>query len=112
MQILKEKTTRAALQEMCGEFFEDMLKAVVDIRRGIIALNAEMHSDLEKLLLDNGSLQEDLWGINIFPAGQGAEFIVFDSLINIRPRQNNRSRSVESDETRKEIISTVEKWII
>ena len=84
------------LKHMATEFFGDMVKAVVDIDRGKLAINSELHSDLERLLLEDGSEQEFLWGINLYPEYIGTDdFIEFDSLINIRPWQNNRSRYVE-----------------
>lgn len=85
------------------------MKVVVDCQRKIIAIGAEMHADEEQMLLENGSAQEDLWGINLYPEKSGEDFIEFDSMINLRPRQNNRTRSVEDPAVRKiirDIIST------
>ena len=91
-----------------------MVKAVVDIERQIMAMDAELHADEEAALLENGSCQEDLWGINIYPEldRNDPDFVEFDSMINLRPSQNNRSRGVEDNETRKKIKSIVEKLII
>jgi hypothetical protein len=76
--------------------YDPLVKAVVDIRQKLLVIDAEMHADEEAYLLENGSHQEDLWGINLYPDQFGADgFIEFDSMINIRPRQNNSSRSVE-----------------
>lgn len=95
------------LRQMASATFGDMVKAVVDIERGILALDAELHADLESLLLGNGSKQKDLWGINLYPEMQGEDFLEYDSMINIRPSQGNRSRSVDSPETRKKILEIV-----
>jgi hypothetical protein len=84
-----------------------MVKAVVDIERGVMALDGELHSDEEALLLGNGSKQEQLWGINLYPGLDGPDRIEFDSVINIRPSQNNRSRGVDSLEIRDRIIQIV-----
>src|SRR3989338_5902427 len=46
--------------------FGDMVKAVVDIEKNVIALGGELHADEEALLLQNGSKQENLWGINLY----------------------------------------------
>lgn len=90
----------------------DMVKAVADIGRGLIAIDAELHADLEGLLLQDGSKQQDLWGFNLYLTEENPEdFIEFDSLINIRPSQNNRSRDVEDPEVRKKITELVEKWV-
>jgi hypothetical protein len=88
-----------------------LVKGVVDIRRGYLALDAEMHSDLEKVLLEDGSQQMDLWGINLYPDQTGDGFIEFDSMINMRPSQGNRTRSVEDETTRLRIIEIVNQRV-
>lgn len=91
-------------------YFGDMVKGVVDISERKIALDAEMHADLETLLLQEGSQQKNLWGINLYPEMEGEDFLEFDSLINIRPNQGNRSRGVEDpaiQDAIKEIIATL-----
>lgn len=92
---------------MTGKPFDGMVKAVVDIHRLMIAVDAELHSDLEGLLLRDGSKQKDLWGINFYPALAGDDFVEFDSMINMRPSQGNRSRGVESPETQAAIRRVV-----
>ena len=87
-------------------------KGVVDVRQQLLALDAELHSDLESMLLEEGSNQEDLWGINLYPEMEGEDFIEFDSLINIRPRQGNRSRDVEDEAIRAQIRQVVDKFMI
>ena len=111
MIILQESITKAELRTMADHRFGDMVKGVVDIGRGLLALDAELHADLETLLLENGAKQEDLWGINLYPDMDGDDFIEFDSLINIRPWQGNRSRGVNNEETREKIKEVMEKWI-
>jgi hypothetical protein len=88
-----------------------VVKAVVDVDRELIAVDAELHSDLEALLLGNGSKQKNLWGINFYPEMQGDDFIEFDSMINMRPSQGNRSRGVDDEGLRKKIIEIVAKRI-
>jgi len=84
-----------------------MVKAVVDVDRKIMALDGELHADEEALLLENGSRQENLWGINIYPELEGPERIEFDSVINIRPSQGNRTRGVDDQATREKIVQVV-----
>jgi hypothetical protein len=67
--------------------YPTVTKAVVDLGRGIMAVDAEWHADLELMLLDNGSLQQDLWGVNLLPYKDPSDFIIYESLINIRPAQ-------------------------
>ena len=111
MIILNKSISIKDLKVIADELYGDMVKAVADTSNGLVAIDAELHSDLERLLLENGSNQEDLWGFNIYPEMEGEDFIEFDSLINIRPRMNNRSRYVESAEVREKITALVDKFI-
>ena len=97
--ILRDKATSEQVAEMLKEY-ESMIKLVVDIRRRVLAGGGEMHSDCESLLLDDGSEQDDLWGANWYPVNQE---IVFDSLINIRPKLGNRSTLIQSEELRQQV---------
>ncbi|MBI5415619.1 MAG: hypothetical protein HZA29_02270 [Candidatus Omnitrophica bacterium] len=92
--------------------FGNFVKAVVDVEREVIAVDAELHSDLEAVLLDEGAKQKDLWGINLYPAMPGDEWIECDSMINVRPSQGNGSRGVENEETRQKIMAIVAKRIV
>ena len=84
-----------------------MVKAVVDVERLVMAIGAELHADDEAALLQDGSRQEDLWGINLYHDESGDGFIEFDSMINIRPAQRNRSRRVDDPELRARISRIV-----
>lgn len=106
MQIVNEYISILTLQKMAEQGFGDMVKAVVDVEKKIMAVDADLHADEEAVLLEQGSVQNDLWGINIYPFEKGENFIEYDSMINIRPRQNNRSRIVEDPETR-QLISQI-----
>ena len=88
-----------------------MIKAVVDIRKGIMAINGELHADLEYLLLDNSSQQEDLWGINLFLSKEKKDWIEYTALINIRPSMDNRSMEVEDPQIREKIRDIVYRLI-
>jgi len=111
MIILEKPVTRAELIELAENFYGDMVKGVVDVDKELLAIDAELHSDLEGLLMGEGSLQEALWGINLYPEADDEDFLEFDSLINIRPRQGNRSRYVENDEIREKIRIIVNKYM-
>lgn len=91
---------------------ENTIKAAVDIEKELLAVDAPMHYDCEQLLLENGSEQTDIWGINLYLDEADLEDLVeFDSMINIRPAQNNRSRGVEDSEVREKIKAVVAKWL-
>lgn len=83
------------LRRMATEQFGDFVKAVVDVAHGVMAVGGELHADEEALLLQHGARQADLWGINLYPDRPSEELIEFDSMINVRPSQGNRSRGVE-----------------
>ena len=110
MQIINEKIKKEELEKIATIVFdENMIKAVVDIEKDIIAIDSEMHVDLEQMLLEKGSKQEFLWGINLHPDED--EFVEFDSMINIKPKQN-KHLYVDDEDTRNRIVEVVNKWII
>ncbi len=96
---------------MAAELFGDFVKAVVDVERGVMAIGGELHSDEEMVLMEQGTQQRDLWGINIYPDLPPAERLEYDSMINVRPSQGNRSRSVENPETRRRIEEVVSRLV-
>ena len=112
MKIIDTQISVSELREMAVKMYGDLVKAVVDIKKEIMAVDAEMHADQEKLLLENGSGQENLWGINLYPGLAGEDFIEFDSMINLRPSQGNRSRGVDSAKLKEKIRKIVNKLII
>lgn len=112
IKIIKNSINRSELDEFAKKWFGDLVKATVDIEQEIMALGGELHADEEQLLLQKGSKQNDLWGINLYPAIQDDSWIEFDSMINIRPSQGNRSRSVEDPEIQKKIREIVNKLVV
>lgn len=107
LRFVREALSRADLSAIASQGFGDMIKAVVDVGRGIMAVGAELHADEEAALLDDGSRQTDLWGINLYPRDAGDGWIEFDSMINVRPAQGNRSRGVDNDGIRSSIRRVV-----
>ena len=99
------------MKKIAADIFGDLVKAVIDVSRETVAIDAELHSDLEALLLENSSKQKYLWGINLYPDLEGNDFVEFDSMINMRPSQGNMSRGVNSEEIREKIIEIVNKWV-
>jgi len=107
----QEKISISRLKELAEEVFGDLVKGVVDIKSETIAINGELHADEEALLLEKGSKQKNLWGINIYPKLTGKDFLEFDSMINLRPSQGNRSRNVEDKVIREKITQIIKKSI-
>lgn len=99
------------LKELAHQRFGDMVKAVVDIEKKIMAVGAELHADEEALLLEQGSNQNNLWGINIYVDQPLDRRIEFDSMINLRPSQSNLSRNVESPEIRNKITEILNNLV-
>lgn len=107
--IITEKISKKELKQLAEKRFGDMVKAVVDIEQDIMALGGELHADEEAELLKNGSQQQNLWGVNLYPDEPEEKWIEFDSVINIRPSQNNRSRDVENSDIREKIKDIIKK---
>lgn len=111
IRIIKDKISRKELDQIAREIFGELTKAVVDIDKRIMAIGGELHSDEESVLLEQGSLQEHLWGINLYPNETEDKMIEFDSVINIRPSLGNRSRGVENPEIKEKIIHIIKSLV-
>ncbi|MDE2764489.1 MAG: DUF5674 family protein [Gemmatimonadota bacterium] len=110
-RVVSRPVSRADLARMAENQFGDWIKAVVDLSRGVMAVGGDLHADDEALLLAGGSRQRDLWGINLHPDEKGRDWIEFDSMINIRPRDGNRSRGVDDERMRARIRRVVASLI-
>jgi hypothetical protein len=112
MVLVEKNISVKTLKSMSEKTFGDIVKAVVDVEKEVIVVDADMHSDQEEFLLEHGSEQRNLWGINLYPDQfQTDNFIEFDSMINLRPSENNKSRGVENETIRENITSTVNKLV-
>lgn len=111
IKIITQKISNEEFRSFLGQYFDDMIKFVVDVERRVIALGGEMHADAEEVLLENGSTQQNLWGANIYPDRLGEEKLEYVSLINIRPAQQNRSMEIQDDVRRETIKNIVTELI-
>jgi hypothetical protein len=111
MKLVNKGITTAELKKMSESFSGGFVKAVVDIKKEIMVVDVSMHADAEKELLDLGSNQDDLWGINFYPDLTDNDFIEFDSMINVRPRLHNFSRGIEDQKLQNKIIAIVKKLV-
>ena len=111
MRILQSPITIAELRQIAAKGFGNMVKAVVDVEKGIMAIDAELHADEEAYLIEHGSTQAGLWGINLYPDEKAENFIEYDSMINLRPSQGNRSRGVEDPTLQKKIVAIVTQLV-
>ncbi|MFN8062433.1 MAG: DUF5674 family protein [Vicinamibacterales bacterium] len=96
------------LRTLAAHRFGDMVKAVIDVARGVMLVDAELHADQEAALIAEGSTQGSLWGINFYPDVEGPDWLEFDSMINLRPSYGNCSRGVDDAGTRVVIARLVE----
>lgn len=112
IEIVSAPILLAEIRRMAGQQFGDFIKAVVDVRQGLMAIGGELHADEEAVLLQHGARQADLWGINLYPDRPAAEFIEFDSMINLRPSQRNRSRGVEDALVQRQIQDIVARLVV
>ena len=112
IKIVKDSILKNELKELARERFGDLIKAVVDIEQGIMAIGGEFHADEEVLLSEQEkSKREYMWGVNLYPELGGDDFIEFDSMINLKPQHGNRTRSVEDPDIRAKIIEIVHKLV-
>jgi hypothetical protein len=84
--IIRKLATTEQICQMGEAFGDTMIKMAVDVARGILAGGGGLHADCEQALLEDGSRQEDVWGADWYPSTREVRF---ESLINIRPRQQN-----------------------
>lgn len=113
IKIVKDSINKKELIDIAKGQFGDLIKAVVDVEQGIMAIGGEMHADEEVILMEQeGSEREHTWGINIYPEKTGDAWIEFDSVINLKPSFGNRSRNVDSLEIQKKIRNIVEKLVL
>ncbi len=99
--IIRDRATPEQIQDML-QMLQTYIKLAVDIERGILAGGGAMHADCEAVLLDDGSQQEFIWGADWNPSAQQ---VTFESLINIRPRQNNPSMEILDPIIRKQVAA-------
>ncbi len=107
VHLIKSPATPKQVLEML-EFLETYIKVAVDIKQKILAGGGVMHADCEALLLQHGSKQADIWGADWQPR---VKKVVFNSLINIRPRQNNRSMEIQNEKIKDDVEAVVKKLL-
>jgi len=107
IKIVKDSITIDEIKQLAQDSFVDMVKGAVDVRIGVMALGGSMHADAEQALLASGSQQDDIWGINIYPDKSAEDRIQYESLINIRPRQDNRSMEIQDKALKRKIAEIV-----
>jgi len=111
IEIISDKISNKLLRQLAEDTYTDMVKAVVDLKKVIIAIGGELHADAEAILLEQGSEQENLWGINLYPDKLESDRIQYTSLINIRPKQGNTAMEISNPGLRKQIKQLVDQRV-
>ena len=112
VKVVKDSITKEELHRMAQGQFGDLVKAVVDVEQGIIAIGGELHADEEVELMEkHGSKREHTWGINLYPEKSEEEWIEFDSMVNLKPSYGNRSRKVDNPATQEKIREIVKRLV-
>jgi hypothetical protein len=112
IKVVEKEISLAEIKEIAIHQFGDLVKFVIDIEKEIIAIGGDLHADEEAILIQSGSEQKDLWGINFYPEKEKIGKIEFDSVINLRPSSGNRSRDVEDPKIREKIVNIVDKLVV
>ena len=113
MEIIKDKIEISELKEMAKKMHDSLVKAMVDVEKEIMAVDAGLHADLMEFLIEKeNSEPKNIWGINIFPDKSGEDLIEFDSMMNVKPAFGNRTRGIDDESIREKITSIVNKLII
>ena len=106
--IIRKPASAEQLTQMAEQFGSTFIKLAVDVTRGVLAGGCELHADCEQALLEDGSQQADIWGADWHPE---TRTMTFESLINIRPRQQNFSLEVQDSDLRKRIEKIVRRLL-
>lgn len=107
IHLIRTKATPQQMTEML-EKLVDFVKLAVDIQRGILAGGGAMHADCEAVLLADGSEQENIWGADWIPTSQQVRY---ESLINIAPRRNNPSMTIQDAALRAQVKTITEQLL-
>ena len=111
IKIVRNQIFKRELEKIAKDQFGDWVKTVVDIEKEIMAIGGDLHADEEAVLLQDGSQRKNLWGINLWLDKGVDEWIEFNSMINIRPSQHNRSRGVENESLQQKIKKVVGRLV-
>jgi hypothetical protein len=103
IHILRDRATPEQMRQML-ETLGVYIKLAVDIEEKFLAGGSDLHADCEKTLLKQGSHQSNIWGASWYPHKQ---MLDYESIVNLRPRDNNRSMEVQNPAVREEIKTIV-----
>ena len=108
ISIIRETATPEQIEQMTEQFGGNFIKLAVDVSREILAGGGELHADCEQPLLEDNSQQVDIWGADWHPKTGN---VTFESIINIRPRQQNFSMEVQDPALRSRIEKIIRELL-
>ena len=103
--LIRDRATKEQIDEML-QTLDTYIKLAVDIERGVLAGGGVYHADCESILLEDGSEQQNIWGADWNPDTQE---VAYEALINIRPRQNNRSMVIADPKIKEQVAQIAHK---
>ncbi len=109
IKIITDQISKKELVSLAAETYKEMIKAVVDVKRKVLAVGGELHADAEACLLDDGSEKKDLWGVNLYPGK--SDKVQYTSLINVRPAQSNTTLEVQDPALRDQILEIINQRV-
>ncbi len=109
MLILINKKATPDQIKNASEDLNGYIKIDVDIELEILTAGGEWHYEGEQLLLKQGSKQENIWGGGI---DWESKEIDYNSMINMRPNQDNPSRDILSPKIRKKFSEIIKNILL
>lgn len=111
-QIIREKISKDELKKTVKENFGDMAKVDVDVKRGILTIGGEWHSEGDDLLVKDGSSRENVWGANFYPFVKSENRIEYVSLINIKPTVEHNDMEIKNNDIKNKMRVVIEKLLL
>ena len=105
--IIRKKASKKEMEDL-AKHFDGYIKVVVDVEKEILSGGGDRHFDEEQILLNDGSLQKDLWGGGFDTKTKETDY---NSIINLRPSQDNPSRDILSIDIRNKFDKIVGKLL-
>ncbi|MEA5603217.1 DUF5674 family protein [Nostoc sp. UHCC 0252] len=84
--LLRDRATPLQLEQMLQQH-KFYIKTAVDLERRVLVGGGNLHYDCEQALLADGSRQENIWAASFMPT---TGKMIFESMVNLRPRQNRK----------------------
>lgn len=105
MELIQKPLSQPEIQQI-QQKYGNYVKVTVDLEKEILVVGCELHADGEKILLDKGSQQDNIWGGGI---NFKSKEVDTTAVLNIRPRLDNPSIEILDQQRRNKLIEIVKK---